>query len=96
MELEGTGVARGVTFRVKDVPVLYVPYFVFPANTQRQSGFLLPRVGYSNRRVAGFESEYQSPYLMGLSFGAAPWEGRLVYPPAFAALSEDAPLRAHD
>ena len=54
------------------------------------------RFGYSNRRVAGFESEYQSAYLMGLSFGAAPWEGRLVYPPAFGALSEDAPLQAHD
>jgi putative acetyltransferase len=54
------------------------------------------RFGYSNRRVAGFESEYQSAYLMGLSFGAAPWEGRFVYPPAFGALSEDAAIQAHD
>jgi len=54
------------------------------------------RFGYSNRRVAQFESEYQSPYLMGLSFGAAPWEGRLVYASALAVLSEDAPLQAHD
>jgi putative acetyltransferase len=54
------------------------------------------RFGYSNRRVAGFESEYQSAYFMGLSFGAAPWEGRLVYPSAFGALTEDAPLQAHD
>lgn len=45
------------------------------------------RFGYSNRRVAGFECEYQSPYLMALSFGAAPTRGRLVYPPAFATLS---------
>ena len=35
------------------------------------------RFGYSNRRVAKFVSDYQSPYLMGLSFGAAPSEGRL-------------------
>ncbi len=54
------------------------------------------RFGYSNRRVAGFASDYQSPYLMGLSFGAAPWEGRLVYPTAFGALAEDASLQAHD
>jgi putative acetyltransferase len=54
------------------------------------------RFGYSNRRVARFESEYQSPYLMGLSFGAAPWEGRLVYASAFAVLAEDASLQAHD
>jgi putative acetyltransferase len=54
------------------------------------------RFGYTNRRVERFECEYQSPYLMGLSFGAAPWEGRLVYPTAFAALSDDATLQAHD
>lgn len=52
------------------------------------------RFGYSNRRVANFVSDYQSPYLMALSFGAAPSEGRLVYAPAFAALDENAPLQA--
>ena len=54
------------------------------------------RFGYSNRRVAHFECDYQSPYLMGLSFGAAPSAGRLRYPPAFAALGEDASLQAND
>jgi putative acetyltransferase len=54
------------------------------------------RFGYSNRRVANFESEYQSPYLMALSFGAAPWEGRLVYPAAFRLLSEDAATKTND
>ena len=54
------------------------------------------RFGYSHRRAAYFVSDYQSDYLMALSFGAAPWEGRLVYPPAFAALSDDAPLQTDD
>jgi putative acetyltransferase len=55
------------------------------------------RFGYSHQRAARFESEYQSPYLMAISFGAAPWEGRLVYPPAFAALvADDAPHEADD
>ncbi len=54
------------------------------------------RFGYSNRRAAHFESEYQSPYLMALSFGAAPWEGRLVYPAAFNLLGEDAAAQDHD
>lgn len=54
------------------------------------------RFGYSNRRVALFESEFQSPYLMALSFGAAPWEGRLVYPAAFKLLGEDAATEAHN
>ena len=55
------------------------------------------RFGYSNRRASGFECEYQSPYLMAISFGAAPWEGRLLYAPAFSALGkDDAPLQADD
>jgi putative acetyltransferase len=53
------------------------------------------RFGYSHRRAAHFASEYQSPYLMAISFGAAPWEGRLVYPAAFSILTEDAPLQAN-
>ena len=52
------------------------------------------RFGYSNRRVANFASEYQSPYLMALSFGSAPSEGRLVYAAAFATLGESAPVDA--
>jgi putative acetyltransferase len=54
------------------------------------------RFGYSHRRAARFKSQYQSPYLMALSFGAAPWEGRLLYPHAFSLLREDAPLQADD
>lgn len=54
------------------------------------------RFGYSHRRAAHFTSDYQSPYLMAISFGASPWEGRLIYPPAFAALNDDAPLQAHN
>jgi putative acetyltransferase len=54
------------------------------------------RFGYSHRRAAHFESEYQSPYLMALSFGAAPWEGKLVYPDAFQLLSENAASQTDD
>jgi hypothetical protein len=60
--LQGAGIVRGLTFRVKDVPVLWLPYFVFPANTRRQSGFLIPRVGYSNRR--GFQ--YEQPFYWAI------------------------------
>ncbi len=58
VKLQGAGVARGVTFRVKDVPVFYFPYLVFPANTERQSGFLMPRVGYSNHRGVQYEQPF--------------------------------------
>lgn len=59
----GAGIVRGLKLRVKDVPVLWVPYFIFPANTDRQSGFLLPRTGYSNRR--GFV--YEQPFYWAIS-----------------------------
>lgn len=54
------------------------------------------RFGYSHKRAALFDCAYQSPYLLALSFGAAPWEGRLIYPNAFATLSENAADQAHD
>jgi putative acetyltransferase len=50
--------------------------------------------GYNHKRVAEFASDYQSPYLMALSFGSAPFEGRLVYPSAFSVLSDDAAPQA--
>src|SRR5205823_5045489 len=61
--LQGKGIVRHMTFRVKDVPVFYFPYFVFPANTQRESGFLIPRIGYSNRR--GYQ--YEQPFFWAIS-----------------------------
>jgi len=38
----------GGTFQVKNIPLLYSPYLLFPVKTRRQSGFLIPQVGYSN------------------------------------------------
>src|SRR5439155_1064242 len=61
--LEGTGVVRHATFRVKDIPVLYFPYFLFPAKTDRQSGFLFPRLANSNRR--GFQ--YEQPFFWAIN-----------------------------
>ncbi len=46
--LEDYASIEGATFQVKNVPVLYSPYLVLPMKTQRQSGFLIPDVGYSN------------------------------------------------
>src|SRR5207253_2163555 len=61
--LEGTGVVRHATFRVKDIPVLYFPYFLFPAKTDRASGFLFPRLANSNRR--GFQ--YEQPFFWAIN-----------------------------
>ncbi len=63
VELNGIGTVEGATFRVKDVPVLWFPKLAFPALTDRASGFLMPQVGYSQRR--GFM--YQQPYYWAIS-----------------------------
>jgi len=45
---EGVGTFRNLTLRIKDVPVLYLPYAKLPINDDRRSGFLVPGVSYSN------------------------------------------------
>lgn len=42
---EGYAVTRGTKFKVRDVPVLYVPYLTFPINDERRSGVLWPDLG---------------------------------------------------
>jgi LPS-assembly protein len=39
-------------FRIKKVPVFYMPYFRYPLNRERSTGFLTPQIGYSG--VKGF------------------------------------------
>lgn len=59
----GRGTARNVTLRVKDVPVLYLPWVSFPINDQRMSGFLAPVVG--STRDGGFD--LATPYYLNLA-----------------------------
>lgn len=35
------------TGRVKEVPVVYTPYFLYPVKTERETGFLVPDFGFS-------------------------------------------------
>lgn len=44
----GLGKAYDVKFRLFNTPVFYTPYLSFPIDDQRKSGFLYPRIGYSN------------------------------------------------
>jgi LPS-assembly protein len=41
---------KNVLFYIKDVPVLYLPYMVFPIKRERQSGLLIPRLGTSGKK----------------------------------------------
>jgi len=45
--LERYGQATNARFQIRDFPVVYFPYFLFPVKVQRQSGLLLPVYGNS-------------------------------------------------
>lgn len=49
----GRGTGRDIWFKIKDVPVFYVPYLNFPIDSKRHSGFLAPRA--SSTSNSGFE-----------------------------------------
>ena len=46
----GYAKTRGVSFRAKNVPLVYLPYMLWPVKTSRVSGFLMPKPGFSTRR----------------------------------------------
>lgn len=48
--LGGYARARHVLFYVYDLPIFYLPYLIYPVSAERESGFLMPRFGYSDRR----------------------------------------------
>lgn len=48
--LEKYAKIKNARMRFKNVPVLYAPYVLWPAKTDRASGFLVPKPGYSSRR----------------------------------------------
>ncbi len=41
--------AKNVLFYVRDIPVLYLPYFVAPIKRERSTGLLIPHAGFSTR-----------------------------------------------
>lgn len=60
---EGYGTATHATLRVGGVPVLYMPYFHFPIDDRRKSGFLFPSMGYTS--TDGLE--IQAPYYFNIA-----------------------------
>ncbi|HEY6096918.1 MAG TPA: putative LPS assembly protein LptD, partial [Candidatus Deferrimicrobium sp.] len=56
--LDKYAVGKDITFRVRGVPVLWVPWGAFPVKMTRQSGLLLPNI--SSNRSRGFA--LQVPY----------------------------------
>ncbi|NTV15297.1 MAG: LPS-assembly protein LptD [Desulfobulbaceae bacterium] len=52
--LDGMAILKNASLRVRGVPLLYTPFFMVPAKTTRQSGFLFPEYSQSGRDGVGF------------------------------------------
>jgi LPS-assembly protein len=62
--LEGYGTMKHGRFLVKDTPIFYTPYMIFPAKTKRQSGFLFPHLGYSQKKLG---MDIELPFFWAIS-----------------------------
>ncbi|UZP68817.1 LPS assembly protein LptD [Desulfovibrio mangrovi] len=49
IELDGYSQLWHTSFAIKDQDISYVPYFVLPMKTKRQTGFLFPEFGHSSK-----------------------------------------------
>ena len=61
--VEGYGTARDSVLWAKNIPTVYSPFLVFPVQTKRQTGLLIPRITSSDRK--GFE--YEQPLFIAIS-----------------------------
>ncbi len=48
--IDGYATVEGSVFRIKKIPVAYLPFAVVPVKTTRQSGFLFPEISQSSRK----------------------------------------------
>lgn len=58
------GTAKNMRLHVKDVPVIYVPYFRFPIGPDRLTGFLFPSVGFDTDDGV---SEFSAPFYWNIA-----------------------------
>lgn len=63
---------KHATFRIKKTPIVYVPYLLVPANTERKSGLLYPEISQSKRDGFGL----LAPVFVNL----APYSDFTLYP----------------
>ncbi len=61
--IEGYAVVKHAALWAKEIPVMYVPFFIFPVKQKRQSGLLIPETGYSDQKGV----EYQQPFYWAVN-----------------------------
>ena len=72
VQKEGYAFIRGARFRIRDIPLLYLPYMVVPAMSERRSGLLTPDTGRSERNGAFFTQPVYWAPRGDLDFTIAP------------------------
>jgi len=63
VRIGGYGSVHHAALWAKKMPVAYLPYFIFPVERNRQSGFLTPEIGYSDRNGV----EYVQPFFWAIN-----------------------------
>lgn len=56
--MEDYAFLKGMVFRVKDAPVLYLPYMIVSTKTKRATGFLTPSISYSDKTGPRLENRF--------------------------------------
>jgi LPS-assembly protein len=56
--IDGYATVQDSIFRIKKIPVAYLPFAVVPVKTTRQSGFLFPDISLSSRKGAEFNNSF--------------------------------------
>jgi LPS-assembly protein len=64
--LGGWGIAKGPIFYFEDIPVLYFPWGLFPVRQDRQIGFLIPQVGYSDKYGPEMKTGFYWPFAKNM------------------------------
>lgn len=67
LTVDGYGVLKHGRFLARDLPLLYLPYLIFPAKTKRQSGLLFPMFTYSSDKNG---LDIQVPFYWAISESA--------------------------
>jgi LPS-assembly protein len=55
---DGSGSAWNALVYARDLPLAYFPYISFPARNKRQTGFLFPEIGYTERKGAFYNQPF--------------------------------------
>lgn len=58
------GTAKHMRLHIKDIPVVYAPYFRFPVGPDRLTGFLFPSIGFDENDGIG---EFSAPFYWNIA-----------------------------